>query len=262
MSWIMPFPEKAITGEYGTMSDFRRKNKMQAHSGTDWAPAGSNKGKTAIPAIATGTIKLVQWSNVLGWVVVQSAMDKDKKVKYIGYCHLACNKCGINCKGNHDSNVAITLKVGDKVKAGDTVAFIGNTGSASSGAHLHATLSDRLKGVFGVTADKQDLKKAIKANAGSAKPAAAPEKPSAAPKEAVAPAPKVEAPKPVPEAPKPEPVAQHATPEIPLFHKVVAGEYLAKIALKYGVSVSKLAELNNIQNVNNIQVGQMIRLRK
>jgi murein DD-endopeptidase MepM/ murein hydrolase activator NlpD len=75
----LPFSAKSITGVYGSMSDFRRKNKMQAHSGTDFAPAGSSKGKTAIPAVADGTVKLVQWSNVLGWVLVQSVYDVKKK---------------------------------------------------------------------------------------------------------------------------------------------------------------------------------------
>ena len=166
MSWIMPFPEKAITGEYGTMSEFRRKNGMQAHSGTDWAPAGSNKGKTAIPAVAKGTIKLIQWSNVLGWVIVQSAMDKNKQLWYIGYCHVACGTHGIDCKGPAVKCVSpVKKKVGDKLEAGATVAFIGNTGSASSGAHLHATLGKKLKDVFGPTSAKSDLKKAIKENA-------------------------------------------------------------------------------------------------
>lgn len=168
MSWVMPFPEKNITGEYGTLSAFRRKNKMQPHSGTDWAPAGSNKGKTLIPAIADGTIKLVQWSKVLGWVVVQTAADKDGKIWFIGYCHLACKKCGINCKGAHGPEVALSVKVGDKVTAGDVShgLTIGNTGNASSGAHLHATLGKAVKDVFGPTTAKSDLKKAIIANGG------------------------------------------------------------------------------------------------
>jgi murein DD-endopeptidase MepM/ murein hydrolase activator NlpD len=52
--WRLPYPDKYITGHYGTMSDFRRKNGMQAHSGTDWArPLGYR-----IPAIAKGTIRL------------------------------------------------------------------------------------------------------------------------------------------------------------------------------------------------------------
>lgn len=234
MSWIMPFPEKAITGEYGTMSEFRRKNNMQAHSGTDWAPAGSNKGKTPIPAIANGTIKLIQWSNVLGWVIVQSAMDKDRKVWYIGYCHLAGEKGDINCKAGAKSKLATTLKVGDKVKAGDTIGFVGNSGSASSGAHLHATLGKGVKDVFGPTSAKSDLKKAILANKG------------------VAPKPKSEAPKPAPAptAPKVE------------FYKAVEGDTLGKIALMYGTSIAKLVEDNNLPNADAIRVGQMIRIEK
>lgn len=170
MTWLMPFPEKTITGEYGTLSDYRRKNKMQPHSGTDWAPGGSNKGKTLIPAIADGTIKLVQWSKVLGWVVVQTAADKDGKIWFIGYCHLACKKCGINCKGAHGPEIALSVKVGDKVTAGDVThgMTIGNTGNASSGAHLHATLGKAVKDVFGPTTAKSDLKKAIIANSGGA----------------------------------------------------------------------------------------------
>lgn len=168
MSWVMPFPEKTITGEYGTLSDFRRKNKMQPHSGTDWSPGGSNKGKTLIPAIADGTIKLVQFSKVLGWVVVQTAADRKGNIWHIGYCHLACKKCGINCSGNHDADLALTVEVGDKVKAGDVShgMTIGNTGSASSGCHLHATLGKGVKDVFGPTSAKADLKKAIIANGG------------------------------------------------------------------------------------------------
>ena len=168
MSWVMPFPEKTITGEYGTLSDYRRKNKMQPHSGTDWAPGGSNKGKTLIPAIADGTIKLVQFSKILGWVVVQSAADKAGKIWYIGYCHLACKKCGINCNGAHGADLALAVEVGDKLKAGDVShgMAIGNSGSASSGAHLHATLGKGVKDVFGPTTSKADLKKAIHANGG------------------------------------------------------------------------------------------------
>ena len=167
-SWIMPFPEKAITGEYGTMSDFRRKKGMQAHSGTDWAPAGSRNGKTLLPMIADGTIKLTQYSRILGWVVVQTAADNAGKIWYIGYCHLKCNKCGINCKGGHDASLAFKVKVGDKVKAGDTSHGItlGTSGVASSGVHLHATAGKTVKAVFGMTRDKSDLKKLIQINSG------------------------------------------------------------------------------------------------
>lgn len=156
----LPFPESTITGVYGSMSDFRRKNKMQAHSGTDFAPAGSNRGKTAIPAVADGTIKLIQWSDVLGWVIVQTVYDvKKKKTAFVGYCHLSCGTHGINCKGPKalGEHSPVKKKVGDKLAEGDTVAILGNTGSASSGAHLHLTISWLLKGVFGATSDKFDF---------------------------------------------------------------------------------------------------------
>jgi murein DD-endopeptidase MepM/ murein hydrolase activator NlpD len=244
----MPFPEKAITGEFGTMSEFRRKRGMQAHSGTDWSPAGSNKGKTPIPAVAKGTIKLIQWSNVLGWVIVQTAMDKDRTVWYLGYCHVSCKKHGVNCKGGHDASIASSLKVGDKVAPGDSLGMMGNTGNASSGVHLHATAAKTIKGVFGPTSAKSDLKKLIKANQGvSPKP-----KPVVAEKP-VAPV----TPKPVTVAPATVPVSQE-----PLFHKVISGDTLGRIALTYKVTIAELAALNSIQDVNKISVGQMIRLRK
>lgn len=251
MSWIMPFPEKAITGEFGTMSEFRRKRGMQAHSGTDWSPAGSNKGKTPIPAVARGTIRLVQFSRILGWVVVQTAMDKDRKIWYIGYAHVKCNKHGVNCKGGHNSSQAVTLKVGDKVKAGDTIAIMGNTGAASSGVHLHGTAGKTVKAVFGPTSIKSDLKKLIKANQGVAPKPATPK-----------PAPKVEV---RVEAPKPAPVAEKPVVPVPqktVFHKVQPGENLTRIAIQYGTTVDKLVADNSIKNANLIQVGQMIRIDK
>ena len=139
-----PFDPKFITGRFGTLSEFRKKNGMQPHSGVDWArPEG-----TFIPAIASGTIVLQQWSDVLGNVSVLRVMDKDKKLAYVGFCHLA--KPG--------------LEVGTKLKEGDIVGYVGNTGSASSGAHLHLTVSREIKGVFGPTSVKQDPIEFIKAN--------------------------------------------------------------------------------------------------
>ena len=139
-----PFEPKFITGRFGTLSEFRKKNGMQPHSGVDWArPEG-----TPIPSIANGTIVLQQWSDVLGNVSVLRVMGKDKALYYVGFCHLK----------------AEGLKVGTKVKEGDSVGLVGNTGSASSGAHLHLTVSKELKGVFGPTSVKQDPIQFIKDN--------------------------------------------------------------------------------------------------
>lgn len=139
-----PFEPKFITGRFGTLSEFRKKNGMQPHSGVDWAkPEG-----TPIPSISSGTIVLQQWSDVLGNVSVLRVMGKDKALYYVGFCHLK----------------AEGLKVGTKVKEGETVGLVGNTGSASSGAHLHLTVSKELKGVFGPTSVKQDPIQFIKDN--------------------------------------------------------------------------------------------------
>lgn len=139
-----PFEPKFITGRFGTLSEFRRARGMQPHSGVDWArPEG-----TPIPSIVNGTIVLQQWSDVLGNVSVLRVMGKDKALYYVGFCHLK----------------AQGLKVGTKVKEGDVIGLVGNTGSASSGAHLHLTVSKELKGVFGPTSVKQDPIQFIKEN--------------------------------------------------------------------------------------------------
>jgi len=91
---------------------------------------------------------LIQYSKVLGWVLVQTAMDKDGKVWYLAYCHM-------------DERPG--YKVGDKLVKSQTVGKIGNSGM-SSGPHLHATASKTLKGVFGATAAKVDLYKLILEN--------------------------------------------------------------------------------------------------
>ena len=158
--WKLPFPDSQITGHYGTLSEYRRSRGMQSHSGTDWAA----KTGTLIPAIADGEVKLIQWSNVLGWVVVQTAKDNKGATWFLAYCHLTCSQHGDKCTGNHESPLSKT-RVGDKVTLGQKYLRVGNTGSATTGSHLHATASKTLKGVFGVTSAKVDLYKLILANA-------------------------------------------------------------------------------------------------
>ena len=43
-------------------------------------------------------------------------------------------------------------------------------------------------------------------------------------------------------------------------HKVVRGDTLSEIAQRYGTTVSYLAKLNNIRNVNLIYVGQVLKI--
>ena len=147
----LPFHHSKITGRFGTLSEFRKARGMQPHSGLDFGvPEG-----TPLPALADGTITLQQFSKVLGNVselrvmAFDPAGDRSKKeIFYVGYSHLK----------------AEGLPVGTKVQEGDTIAFCGNTGSASSGAHLHLTVSKQHKGVFGPTSVKIDPIEFIKAN--------------------------------------------------------------------------------------------------
>lgn len=126
--FILPFPLKRITGEFNTRSAYRIRNGLGAHRGTDWAMPLN----TPIPAVSSGTIKYVGRSSILGHVIVQTVWAREK-VWYVGYCHMA---------------KAPTLKVGDKIEVGQTIGLLGNSGSASSGPHLHATLATTIKGVF------------------------------------------------------------------------------------------------------------------
>ena len=154
--WIKPFPDSSITSAFGSLSEYRRRNKMQPHSGTDWGV----KNGTYIPAITDGTVKLIQYSTILGWVVVQTGWDNIKKrTKYIGYCHLNCSFHGPECKGPKQGckTPLKRTKVGDKVKAGQKYLKSGNSGTGTTGPHLHATLGNTVKSVFGATRAKQDL---------------------------------------------------------------------------------------------------------
>lgn len=157
---MLPFPDSVMTGAFGTRSRFRIANNLGPHRGTDWAP-GVNK---IIPSIAPGTLRLLQWSNVLGWVAVYSAWY-DGKTYYIGYTHLSCSIHGPNCAGPKKlgpHSPFTSTKVGSKKKLGEPVGRVGDTGSASSGPHCHITLSRSLKGVFyGKVLDIREFIKAM-----------------------------------------------------------------------------------------------------
>lgn len=156
--WIHPFSR--ATAHYGEMSEYRRRNKMQAHSGTDYAA----KAGTLIPAITDGTIKLISYSSVLGWCVEQTGWDHiRRRTKYVGYAHLYCDKHGAECGGpKAGCKSPFLVRKGQKVKAGEKFGIrVGNSGTATTGAHLHATLGSRPRAIFAATAAKQDLYKFI-----------------------------------------------------------------------------------------------------
>jgi murein DD-endopeptidase MepM/ murein hydrolase activator NlpD len=143
MAWQHPFNKRTITSRFGATA-----NRPTPHRGLDYAP----KANTIIPAASAGTIRLIEWSDILGWVVVQSAWNNiTKRTVFVGYSHLSCNAHGVNCRGpkvlGAHSPLVSTL-VGHKKKLGEPVGRVGNTGSASRGAHLHLTIGPTLRHVF------------------------------------------------------------------------------------------------------------------
>lgn len=242
-AWKLPFPDKYVTGEFGTRSKFRIANNLGPHRGVDWArPSG-----TKIPAVTSGTVALVQWSRVLGWVLVQTGWAEGK-TWYIGYSHLLEKP---------------TLKVGDKIKTGQAVGMMGSTGSASSGPHLHATLGTTKKSVFwGKVYDlKAFIKKQIEAEAPKKKPAtkkgsAGTAKGATKPLSTKTTAIKTVQNKPAPKKPatkkpaaKPvteKPAAKRPAPNVTKrMYNVKAGDSYWKIGKQFGIDYRKLQKLNN-----------------
>jgi murein DD-endopeptidase MepM/ murein hydrolase activator NlpD len=140
-TWKHPFSKSTITSVFGTMV-----RRTSPHRGTDYAPGAYD----LIPAITKGRVVTTAWSSCLGWYMVQTAWAEGK-TWYLGYCHLACNTHGVDCKGPKQhpdgSNNFVSLKVGDRLELGQWVGRVGNTGSCSKGSHVHITLGTNPKSV-------------------------------------------------------------------------------------------------------------------
>lgn len=131
-----PRPKETITSRYGVT-----ERRATPHRGLDFAA----KEGSWITAPDSGTIVLNKWSDVLGWcLVLRFWHDGKNKPMYLGFAHL-------KKKSKH--------KVGTKIEAGNKwFTQVGNTGSASRGAHLHLTYGDTPTHIFyGKTFDPEKL---------------------------------------------------------------------------------------------------------
>jgi hypothetical protein len=102
--------------------------RSQRHRGADW-----NRGVTygsVIAAVASGSVAHNGWNDALGNVLVIAHPDGFTS----GYCHMSDRS---------------PLAVGAAVTRGQAVGTIGNTGSASGGAHLHLTIGSSVDGALG-----------------------------------------------------------------------------------------------------------------
>ena len=93
------------------------------HYGTDFGPKKAGVDGDPVVAVGAGTVKYVSGNTGSQGNCIGIQMDKNKD-HYFVYMHL-CKKP--------------TLKVGDKLKAGEVVGYMGTTGN-STGTHLHLGL--------------------------------------------------------------------------------------------------------------------------
>lgn len=147
--YIEPFDKKFRGDELGNMASYRK----HPHRGQDWHPAEL----TAIPCITTGTVTANEWSDVLGWFLIQKTRDG----VWVLYAHLA-----------EQSPKA----VGEVVRIRDIIGRVGGgkhkSGSASTGAHLHLAIASSKQPHLCVYEKLVDPLKHIAAN--PAKPVAKP----------------------------------------------------------------------------------------
>lgn len=114
--YIEPF-DKAFRGDgFGNLAPYR---KGKPHRGQDWHPAVNS----TIPAICDGQIVKYFYSEVLGHVLEQLTADG----YFVQYAHLA--------------DRPKSMKPGKLIKRGQTIGRVGNTGSASTGPHLHLQMA-------------------------------------------------------------------------------------------------------------------------
>lgn len=125
-----PAKPSRISDTYGTHSPLRKRLGLGAHRGVDYAVQSG----TPLLAIGSGRVKNIGETSVLGYFIEISApvIVKGKlEVKIFGYYHLLEDQSKF-------------WKVGDAVKGGQVLCKSGNSGSATSGAHLHLMAGNKI----------------------------------------------------------------------------------------------------------------------
>jgi hypothetical protein len=106
-----------------------------SHSGIDF-PAASNSN---VYAANTGRVTSLSSNSAAGNYIIITSYDEDgEALGSTSYSHL--NSYG-QVRDQETEELRL-IRVGDVVNAGTTIALSGNTGAASSGAHLHFVVRD------------------------------------------------------------------------------------------------------------------------
>lgn len=136
--YFEPFP-----GTRGDeLGNFNKAYRTQPHRGSDW----SGNGGKVIKAITTGRVKEVFETSPLGHCLIQATGDGH----YILYAHMKAKS---------------SRKVGEMLIGGQTaVGAVGNTGTSTTGEHLHCGFSTKPKPHLAAFEDLVDLHAHIDAN--------------------------------------------------------------------------------------------------
>lgn len=118
-----PADPKKIGDRFGVMTELRKKLGLGAHRGLDFAV----KAGTPLKAVGTGRVTNKGQGKGLGfWLEIRVAVwneaKKQREVVYFEYDHLL---------------ELPPIEIGAAIKAGDVICKSGNTGSYTSGDHLH-----------------------------------------------------------------------------------------------------------------------------
>jgi len=127
----MPLPIKngRISTSFGKVG---AKWSSGKHTGVDFAvPIG-----TPVLAVADGTITTATWGKAYGIQVVQRVAQG-----WVIYAHLNAKR----------------VKPGQTVKAGQLIGESGNSGTNTTGAHLHLELRDNIRWSAGKPIDPKEL---------------------------------------------------------------------------------------------------------
>ena len=178
-----------------------RTTGSNKHFGVDFAKSGTNP----IAAAADGTVSRSYVSSSYGECIM-IVHQVGGQVWETVYAHLRSGSRRVS--------------VGERVKAGQTIGVMGNTGQ-STGQHLHFELH---RGRWN-SAKSNAVNPIPYLDENQNQQSTAPSKPAKS-------------------------------------YTIAAGDTLSAISQRYGVSVSAIAEANNIQNVNQIYVGQKLIIPK
>jgi hypothetical protein len=120
MSLVAPFNKSYWSSPFGEWPQWRKNMGLGPHRGLDFS---GMKSWTSIPTSGAGRVVMNGWSDGLGWYVV---VYYPAGRVYFGYCHLAQRGPAVGTQFT---------------RAGVHLAYVGNTGSATTGPHLHMTAS-------------------------------------------------------------------------------------------------------------------------